>query len=87
MSLINPQSEINQVIEVNWADRWEVYHRLQALQIPCQCLTNQPLQVQLHSITAAIQLWSVVRHLTVPRYELVHWLERCWQMKSYKKEN
>ncbi|NES81550.1 MAG: hypothetical protein F6K10_09170 [Moorea sp. SIO2B7] len=86
MSSTNPKPETSQVVELNWADRWMVYHRLQALQIPCECFTNKPLQVQLHSPTTAIQLWSVVRQLTAPRYELVRWLDECWEMKTYSEE-
>ncbi len=82
MSLTNPNSEINQVVEVNWADRWQVYHRLQELEVPCRCFTNEPLLFQLHSTTSAIQLWSVVRQLTASRSELVRWLDSCWRVKT-----
>jgi spore coat protein U-like protein len=78
---MNPPSselEANQVIEIDFADRWQVYRRLQELSISCQCATNQPLNVQIDNVTAAIQLWSVVRQLTLPRSELAYWLERCW---------
>ena len=71
--------EVSQMIEVNWADRWQVYQRLQELSIPCWCDTNQPLRVQIDDVASAVQLWSVLRQLTTPRQDLVHWLERCWQ--------
>jgi hypothetical protein len=57
----------NRLREISWGDRWQVYRRLQELAIPCECGTNQPLRYQLQDVTAAIQLWSVVRQLTVPR--------------------
>jgi hypothetical protein len=82
---MNPSSskiETQQEIEISWGDRWQVYRRLQELAIPCECGTNQPLRYQLQDVTAAIQLWSVVRQLTVPRRELASWLERCWQMRN-----
>ncbi|AFZ21722.1 Asr1405/Asl0597 family protein [Allocoleopsis franciscana] len=74
--------ETKQDIEISWGDRWQVYRRLQELAIPCECGTNQPLRYQLNDVTAAIQLWSVVRQLTVPRRELACWLERCWQIRN-----
>lgn len=70
---------ISEMAEVSWADRWQVYHRLQELAIPCWCATNQPLRVEITHIAAAVQLWSVVRQLTAPRQDLVSALERCWQ--------
>jgi hypothetical protein len=82
---MNPSSselETSQVIEIALADRWQVYRRLQELSIPCRCGTNQPLSAQINNVTAAIQLWSVVRQLTVPRRELVYWLEHCWQIRD-----
>jgi hypothetical protein len=85
MNSNNWQSETQQTISVNWGDRWQVYHRLQALEIPCQCATNKPLKIQLDSTKTAIQLWSVTRQFTASRDELVQWLECCWQMKSYRK--
>jgi hypothetical protein len=58
--------------------RWEVYHRLQELEIPCECATERPLQASITTATAAIQVWSVVRQVTASRRELVTWLEDCW---------
>jgi hypothetical protein len=82
---MNPSSskpEVSQVIEIAFADRWQVYRRLQELAIPCRCGANQPLRVQVNDAATAIQLWSVVRQLTVPRCDLVCWLERCWQVRG-----
>lgn len=63
---------------VNQADRWQVYQRLQELDIACECSINQPLKVDIHSPTAAIQLQSVIKQFTAERSALVEWLERCW---------
>lgn len=71
----------NQIVEIAFADRWQVYRRLQELAIPCQCGTNQPLTVQIDHAATAVQLWSVVRQLTAPRRELVSWLEHCWKTR------
>ncbi|MBE9167773.1 hypothetical protein IQ238_09665 [Pleurocapsales cyanobacterium LEGE 06147] len=86
MSINNSEVETQQVVTVNWAERWSVYYRLQELQIPCKCSTNQPLQVQLDSTKTAIQLWSVARQFNGSRQELVDWLECCWQLKSARRE-
>jgi len=32
--------EEKSVVEVDWADRWQVYQRLQELEIPCWCEAN-----------------------------------------------
>ncbi|MGK7915249.1 MAG: Asr1405/Asl0597 family protein [Prochloraceae cyanobacterium] len=87
MSCLEPSSVINHVIVVKGSARWEIYRRLQELQIPCQCGYNQPLQVQIESPTTAIQLWSVFRHSSVSRDDLVSWLEGCWRMKTREKES
>jgi len=58
---------------VNWADRWQVYQRLQELAIPCWCATDQPLRVE--TDVAAVSL--CVGQLTAPRQDLVRALERC----------
>lgn len=82
MNRSSSQIETQQEIEISWGDRWQVYRRLQELAIPCECGTNQPLRYQIKDVTAAIQLWSVVRQLTVPRRELASWLEHCWQIRN-----
>lgn len=82
---MNPSSstpEVEQVIEIYWTDRWQAYQRLQELAIPCRCGSNQPLVAQINNVAAAIQLWSVVRQLTVPRRDLASWLEQCWQVED-----
>ena len=70
------------IVEVNRADRWQVYLRLQELGIPCTCATNQPLRVQVQTVAVGIQVWSVIRQLTTPRRELALALERCWELES-----
>jgi hypothetical protein len=82
MNRSSSKLEADQEIEINWADRWQVYRRLQELGIPCQCGTNQPLRYRIDDIGSAIQVWSVVRQLTVPRHELASWLEHCWRMRN-----
>jgi hypothetical protein len=71
--------EEKHVIEVNWAERWQVYQRLQELDIPCWCEANEPLTAQIDNTLAAIQVWSVMRQFTLSRQELICTLELCWQ--------
>ncbi len=74
-------STTNNIVSIQWKHKWDIYHRLKALEIDCQCQTNQPLLIQLNTTQSAIQVWSVVKHLSAPRQELVSWLNRCWQLK------
>lgn len=67
------------VIEVECRDRWHVYHRLQDLDIPCQCRAHKALKVFVRNPVDALLLWSVVRHVTSTRQEQIQWLEACWQ--------
>ncbi len=79
MQPLTPQPQVKQVVAVNWADRWQVYQRLQELGIICCCQTDQPLTVEISNSTAAIQVWSVIRRFIAPRQELISTLEDCWQ--------
>lgn len=76
------QVEQQQTVEVSWADRWQVYQRLQELDIPCCCETNQPLKVEIGNPSAAIQLWSVMRQFTISRQEQICILKNCWQNRA-----
>lgn len=58
--------------------KWQIYQRLQELNIPCKCSTNQPLRVDARSTTDAIQLWSVMKQFNASRPELIDWLKQCW---------
>lgn len=80
-------SQFKQMVEVHCEDRWQVYHRLQELEIPCKCTCYQPLNVQINSALTAVQLWSVVRQVTAPRSVLVQWLENCWRSRNSRRRN
>ena len=69
------------ILEVKWAYRWEVYRRLKALDINCQCSTNEPLLVHLDSPRTIMQIWSVLRQANASRQELINKLEDCWRLK------
>ncbi|WP_026100048.1 Asr1405/Asl0597 family protein [Fortiea contorta] len=76
--------EHNHVVEVDWVDRWRVYHRLQELEIPCWCAANQPLRVEINTPTAAVQLWSVAQQCTASRDDLIWILKQNWQLRYRK---
>ncbi len=67
------------VISVPRIDRWRVYHRLQELKIPCWCLPDGSLHVEVQTGVGALLLRSVVQQVVAPRQEMVSWLERCWE--------
>ena len=69
-------------VDVDFNERWSIYHRLQELDIPCICATNKPLSVQLDHANAIAQLCSVVKHSTASRAELIDWLDDCWKTKA-----
>jgi hypothetical protein len=71
-----------EIIQVKWLDRWQVYYRLRDLDVECFCQSNQPLKASVKHTQAAIQIWSVAKQFTANRQELIHWLDRCWQIKS-----
>ena len=70
----------DKVLSVKWSSRWEIFRRLKALQINCQCRTNEPLLIDLHSPTTLVQIWSVIRQSSATRTQLIDWLDNCWSM-------
>lgn len=72
------EKQPSRVLSVKWAYRWDVFRRLKALEIDCQCSTNEPLLVDLHSPTTLVQIWSVIRQSSAERQQLINWLDNCW---------
>ncbi len=72
----------SQVISINGSERWDIYHRLQELDIPSQCLTHQLVSVEISSPNDLIQVWNVVRRMTSSRGDLVKLLKTCWEKPS-----
>lgn len=68
-----------QAVDVDWLDRWAVYRRLQELEIPCWCEMNQPLTAQINDPVALVQIWSVIRHFSTSRQQMIQILNKCWQ--------
>lgn len=69
----------SQVLVLPFGDRWQIFHRLQELDIPCTYRPESGLRVEISSPVAAIQLWSVLRQLNTSSRRLAQWLEQCWQ--------
>jgi hypothetical protein len=67
-------------VNVSRCDRWSIYHRLQELMIPCWCLEDGSLKVEVNDSVAAILVRSVVHQIVASRQELLKWLENCWQI-------
>ncbi|KPQ34196.1 MAG: Neurogenesis glycoprotein [Phormidesmis priestleyi Ana] len=71
-------------ITVCCEDRWQVYHRLQELDISCQCSSFEPLQVTIKTASEAIQLWSIVKRVSQPQQSLIRDLTVSWQLPCYR---
>ena len=69
-------------VTVSCEDRWQVYHRLQSLDIDCCCSGFKPLTGSLRTPTEALQLWSIVRRVSEPKHVLVELLQQSWQAPS-----
>lgn len=67
-------------MSVECEDRWQVYHRLQELDIACQCSGFQPLKVHVQTATDALQLWSIVRRVSQTRQSLILTLTQSWHL-------
>ncbi|WP_374189043.1 Asr1405/Asl0597 family protein [Scytonema millei] len=78
MKPLGCEPEVREIVEVKWADRWQVYQRLQELEISCWCDAGQPLKVEIADPTTAVQLSSVLKQFTASRQDLVGWLKQCW---------
>jgi len=72
-------------VTVSCEDRWQIYHRLQSLDIDCCCSGFKPLKVSLRTPTEALQLWSIIRRVSEPKHVLVELLQQSWQAPSAKR--
>ncbi|MEO1591715.1 MAG: Asr1405/Asl0597 family protein [Cyanobacteria bacterium J06632_22] len=70
------------MLKIDCADRWQAYFRLCELGITCRCCAHQPLEVDVASPQAAVQIYSVLRQSNHTRLELADWLERCWMLTA-----
>jgi hypothetical protein len=79
---LNISVSVTHVVSVSRIDRWQIYHRLQELMIPCWCLEDGSLRVEVQNGISALLLRSVVQQFVASRQEMVNWLERCWNAES-----
>lgn len=77
---VNDVSQGFEEIKIDGIDRWQIYFRLQELDIPCHCTSHEPLKVLIKNANSATQVWSVTRHIAMQRQELVQWLENCFTL-------
>ncbi|GAB4200912.1 MAG: hypothetical protein Fur006_52820 [Coleofasciculaceae cyanobacterium] len=80
--MLTPSSSdtsVSQVVNVSRILRWQIYHRLQELKIPCWCPPDGSLRVEVNDSISAVLVRSTVQQFVAPRQELVDWLERCWR--------
>ena len=77
-----PDSQLVNMTAVDCGDRWQVYFRLQELEIPCQCRSYQPLLVDIQSAQSLVQVWSVVKRVSASRSDLSEWLNQCLRLPS-----
>jgi TfoX/Sxy family transcriptional regulator of competence genes len=73
------------MFEIQSTERWQVYRRLQELDIDCECACYEPLKVEIKGAIAAAQIWSVTRQFTASHQELVDWMENCWKCRRKRK--
>jgi hypothetical protein len=78
----NADSIAPQLIPVARSDRWQVYHRLQELEISCRCLTDGRLEITTPSFATQVQVWSILYQLHASRSQLIHLLERSWSTSA-----
>ena len=79
MSIDKWLSEGEKIFNLSAWDRWQLYHRLQDLDIECKCWLHQLLQVRIARPAQLLQLWIVLRQVEAYRGSLIAWLETCWQ--------
>lgn len=89
ISPINPQPNIDitatHIISVSRIDRWQIYYRLRELMIPCWCLEDGSLRVNIQNCIGVLLLRSVVQQFVASRSELLLWLEQCWEAEYEEK--
>lgn len=70
---------LRQAIALSLGDRWQVYRRLQELEIACWCESCHLLVVQVGGVGEMIQVWCVLQQVMGSRKDAIAWLEKCWQ--------
>ncbi|MCZ8125744.1 MAG: hypothetical protein O9304_02225 [Microcystis sp. LE19-114.1B] len=71
MSIDKWLSEGEKIFNLSAWDRWQLYHRLQDLDIECKCWLHQLLQVRIDGPAQLLPLWIVLRQVEVSRGSLI----------------
>ena len=71
MSIDKLPSEDEKIFPLSAWDPWQVYHRMQSLDIEGKCLFHQPLQVRIAGLAQLLQVWTVLRQLETSRGSLI----------------
>lgn len=69
-----------QIINIPFAERWQIYNRLQELTITCWCSEDGSLRVHINSTLTAILVRSTLMQFFASRADLIDWLEQCWRL-------
>jgi len=78
MEFIGPSTRWFNDLALTPIDRRSISVRLQELAIGCEAYPER-LRVCIKNCCDAVQVWSVVQHVTAPRCTLLAHLENCWQ--------
>lgn len=78
MNADKPNWHSSQALSHRGSERWEIYQRLQELEVICSCQSHQPLRVNLQTPTDLMLFWSVSRRVLSDRTTLLDWLNDCW---------
>ncbi len=70
------------MIVVQAEDRWQVYRRLQELEIDCSCRAHQPLYVQVNTPYQLLQVWATLQRIDGTRSRLIERLRLCWLLPT-----
>ncbi|MDJ0800678.1 MAG: hypothetical protein QNJ51_28375 [Calothrix sp. MO_167.B12] len=78
--LCNSSTPRVQVLDIPTGDRWQIYSRLQELNIRCWCPVDGSLRVEISTDMDAVLIRSVAMQFTASRQQLIDWLGECWQL-------
>ncbi|MFN9675743.1 MAG: Asr1405/Asl0597 family protein [Microcystis sp.] len=77
MSTDKGPSKGEKIFNLSVWEPWQVYQRIQSLDIECKCSLHQLLRVRIDASAQPLQLWPVRRQLEAYRGCLIPWLETC----------
>ncbi|MCE2662674.1 MAG: hypothetical protein LW716_07840 [Microcystis sp. 53602_E8] len=75
MSTDKLPSEGEKIFPLSAWERWQLYHRLQALDIEDKCSLHKLLPVRIDASAQLLQLWIVLRQVEASQSCLIGWQE------------